>query len=278
MIQTQHVIMGFPDSGKTTFLAALWHVLDVGTATSLRLESISGDMQYLNEIKNTWIKCQNVPRTLISSEEMVEMTIRNTAQNEISILRLPDFSGETFQSLVTERRCDSGLVEILNDAAGILFFVKADRANDMLAVTDHNYPDDELDLELGASGDFEPRNIPEQTRIIDLLQLLQSAPFYPSRRRLVIAVSAWDVIADEGIDPEGWIAREMPMLDQFLTNASRTYEIRICGISAQGGRFEGQDRELLLEETPSERVVCVWEAKTGVDITLPLTWLCGDDG
>lgn len=124
--------------GKTTFLAALWHMLDVGTAISLTLEKISGDVRYLNEIKNTWIKCEQVPRTLISSEEMVEMTVRNTATDQISTLRLPDFSGETFQTLVADRHCDPELVETLNDAAGILFFVNADRANDMMAITDHD--------------------------------------------------------------------------------------------------------------------------------------------
>lgn len=118
--------------------------------------------------------------------------------------------------------------------------------------------------------------MPEQTRIIDMLQLLQTGPFHPSRRRLVIAISAWDVMADDGIDPGEWIAREMPMLDQYLINASSTYEARICGISAQGGRFEGEARARLLDETPSERVVCVWGGKIGADITLPLTWLGGD--
>ena len=280
MTKTQHVILGYPSSGKTTFLAALWHMLDVRTVTSLTLEKISGDMTYLNEIKNTWIKCEHVPRTLMSSEEMVEMKVRNTATDQISILRLPDFSGETFQTLVAERHCDLDLIESLNEATGILFFVNADRANDTMAITDHHYPGDEVDAEADngeeARIDFEPRNVPEQVRIIDMLQLLQSGPFSPARRRLVIAVSAWDVMGDDGIDPGEWIAREMPMLDQYLVNAVGAYETRICGISAQGGQFEGGARECLLDETPSERVICVWDGEIGTDITLPLTWLGGD--
>ena len=280
MTQTQHVILGYPSSGKTTFLAALWHLLDATTATSLTLERISGDMTYLNEIKNSWIKCQKAPRTLMSGEKMVEMNVRNRATDQTSILRLPDFSGETFERLVAERHCDPDLIESVNEATGILFFVNADRANDTMAITDHLYPDDEVEVEADngeeARIEFEPRNVPEQVRIIDMLQLLQTSPFRPARRRLVIAVSAWDVIAHERIDPGKWIAREMPMLDQFLDNASSAYETRICGISAQGGQFEGDALERLLDETPSERVVCVWDGERGTDITLPLTWLGGD--
>ena len=282
MSSTHHIILGFPNSGKTTFLAALWHVLDSGTPISLTLDKISGDIRYLNEIKSTWLRCQQAPRTLMTSEEMVEIRVRNTDTQETIVLRLPDFSGETFQQLIADRECDEDLANSFDDANGILFFINADRTNDMMSVLDHLFDDDETDTdedtELQPVEEFDLRKVPEQTRIIEVLQLLQTAPFLPRKRRLVIAISAWDVVAGENITPREWIKREMPMLEQYLENNKEHYEVEFCGISAQGGEFNGEAREQLLSQTPADRVVCVWNSDKGSDITLPLKWLSVDAG
>jgi hypothetical protein len=289
MSQKQHVILGYPDSGKTTFLAALWHILDAGSASSIVLDEISGDVRYLNEIKRIWLKCEQVPRTLTSSEELVEMHVRDATTSNRSVLRLPDFSGETFLSLIADRECEEGFVSILQESDGILFFVNADRTNDALFVTDFDFPDEDPKAEQDTAAeqdettetdrvvDFDPRRMPEQTRIIDILQILQSPALQKGRRRLVIAISAWDVVASDEIEPSSWVAREMPMLAQYLTTNADLYEVRHCGISAQGGSFIGETRDLLLAEGPADRVQCRWNQKTTNDITLPLTWLNDDD-
>ena len=281
MSPSHHIILGYPNSGKTTFLAALWHILDSGTATSLVLEKITGDVHYLNEIKATWLRCQQAPRTLMASEEMVEIMVRNTETQEIVSLRLPDFSGETFQKMISDRECEEGFADNFDDAIGLIFFVNADRPNDMMSVLDHSFQDDEEDqsgivLNSRAVEEFDLRKVPEQTRIIEILQILQTAPFCPKLRRLVIAVSAWDVVVGDRVTPQEWVEREMPMLGQYLANNTRCYEVKICGISAQGGEFSGVTRDHLLLQTPSERVVCVWDGKKGSDVTRPLTWLSED--
>ena len=41
---TNLLFVGLPQSGKTTYLAALWHVLeDQSSATKLKLKQLSGD-------------------------------------------------------------------------------------------------------------------------------------------------------------------------------------------------------------------------------------------
>lgn len=289
MSPKQHVILGYPDSGKTTYLAALWHILDAGSASSIVLDKMAGDVRYLNEIKRIWLKCEQVPRTLTSSEELVEMHVRNATTSNSSVLRLPDFSGETFLSLIADRECHEDFVSILQDSDGVLFFVNADRANDALFVTDFDFADEDSETEqdpateqdetVEADGvvDFDPRRMPEQTRIIDILQLLQAAVLQKGRRRLVIVVSAWDVVAADGVEPSEWLEREMPMLAQYLAANAELYDVRHCGISAQGGSFEGEARNLLLAVDPTNRVQCRWDGETTNDITLPLTWL-NDDG
>ncbi len=277
MTSHRHIILGYPESGKTTYLAALWHVIDAGLAgTSLMLEKISGDAEYLNKIDEAWLRCEEVPRTYISNEEHVALHVRDTKTQSTMVLTLPDFSGETFQEIFADRQCADEFVENANETGGILFFVNADRADDMMSVLDHVFDDDE-DAGPEELADFDPRKTPEQTRIVELLQLLQVRPFDRRYRRLVIAVSAWDVVQDDGVSPAEWIARAMPLLDQFLHNNTEIYDVRFCGISAQGGMLNDDSRASLLEKKPAERVICHWQGKSGPDITQPLRWLGADD-
>lgn len=282
MSRTHHLILGYPNSGKTTFLAALWHVLDSGKPVSLVLDKLDGDVGYLNRIKSTWLKCSQAPRTLMTSEEMVELWVRNTQTQQSTILRLPDFSGEKFQKLVAERECDEELVQSFDEASGVLFFINADRANDVMSILDHRFDEEEKetseDVGTQVIEQFDIRKVPEQTRIVDVLQLIQRYPFQNRKRRLVIAVSAWDVVDRDQVTPQGWVEKELPMLWQYLENSKKYYEVDYCGISAQGGDFLSQDREQLLQQDPAERVVCVWKNVKGSDLTLPLKWLSEDEG
>ena len=283
MTNQRHLILGYPESGKTTYLAALWHIIDAGLAgTSLVLEKTSGDTEYLNKIVEAWLKCEEVPRTYISNEESVALHVRDTGTQSTMVLTLPDFSGETFQEIFADRQCAEDFVENVNDTRGVLFFINADRTDDMTSVLDHVFAgdvDDESseDADTKELKDFDPRKTPEQTRVVDILQLLQIRPFVPRRRKLVIVVSAWDVIQKDGVSPSEWVAREMPLLNQFLRNNSKFYDVRFCGISAQGGMLNGASRAALLEKMPAERVICDWQGTCGPDITKPLRWLGTDD-
>lgn len=283
MTSQHHIILGYPESGKTTYLAALWHVIDAGLAgTSLVLEKTSGDAEYLNKIVEAWLRCEEVPRTYISNEEKVALHVRDTKTQATMVLTLPDFSGETFQEIFADRQCAEEFVNNTNDAGGILFFINADRADDMTSVLDHVFDDDDNDRSGDGAvteelKDFDPRKAPEQTRIVELLQLLQIRPFVRRHRKLVIVISAWDVVQDDEVTPAEWIAREMPLLDQFLLNGPELYDVRFCGISAQGGMLTNASRASLLEKMPAERVICHWLGEYSPDITQPLRWLGADD-
>ena len=75
-----HWILGLPRSGKTTFLAALWHVIDAGeVATKLVLDKLVGDHVYLND-RSRWRRCEEVPRTSMAAETKVAiMSTRQSA-------------------------------------------------------------------------------------------------------------------------------------------------------------------------------------------------------
>ena len=67
---TNLLFVGLPQSGKTTYLAALWHVLeDQSSTTRLKRKQNSVDRTYLNQIAEAWRACTPVPRTALQSDD-----------------------------------------------------------------------------------------------------------------------------------------------------------------------------------------------------------------
>ncbi|PDT81355.1 hypothetical protein [Sinorhizobium sp. BJ1] len=275
-----HSILGLPRSGKTTFLAAFWHLIDAGEVeTKLTLDRLVGDNRYLNEIVEAWRRCEEVPRTPVAAETQVAIHVHEPATARKAVLEFPDLSGESFEEQFAGRSCTPGYLNGLSRNGGILLFINADRAQDGIT---------HLDLAPVILGDSNPENpederewspslVPEQVRLVDLLQFIQRAPFEIRRRRLAIGVSAWDVVSDPELTPSDWLARELPFLNQFLKANRESFDVRVYGISAQGGAVTGDSRERLARETPSRRIRCMGPDADLHDLTAPVVWLSGGD-
>src|SRR5580704_5554303 len=91
----QCLMVGLPGTGKTTFLAALWHVAKSHEVPgSLRLEKREGDQEYLNNIANAWSKCAELVRTPSDGVMDVSIMLRDPEDNRLVRLSIPDMSGE----------------------------------------------------------------------------------------------------------------------------------------------------------------------------------------
>ena len=66
----QVFLIGLPEAGKTTFLAALYHVVESGEIqSSLRLEQRHGDYRHLNTVRDQWADANPLERTKIPDEQ-----------------------------------------------------------------------------------------------------------------------------------------------------------------------------------------------------------------
>jgi hypothetical protein len=275
-----HSILGLPRSGKTTYLAALWHLIDAGeAATKLALEKLVGDNEYLNKIVDAWRRCEEVPRTSMLDEKKVTIHAYAPASGKRVALGFPDLSGESFKQQFAARTCTRDYLEGFSSDGGILLFVNANRSSDGMTLADIGpaIADSAVPPMSETENEWTPDVVPEQVRLVDLLQFLQRPPFHRRRRRLVVAASAWDAVIAPKPTPEQWFARELPLLHQFLSNNPESFDVRFYGISAQGGDVTGDQRAALLKLTPSDRIECVGPDVDSHDITAPLLWLTGDD-
>jgi hypothetical protein len=192
------------------------------------------------------------------------------------ILSFSDLSGESFERQFAGRTCSPQYVAGYENEGGVLLFVNADRPSDGITLLDLNpivVEAKEQPHAVEQLKEWSPKLAPQQTRLVDLLQFLLRPPFFRRRRRVAVIVSAWDVVPLPRLSPSDWLARELPLLSQFLQTNSKSFEWRAYGISAQGGDVSGRQKIELLRKVPSSRIVCVGDGTTEHDITAPLLWL-----
>ena len=231
------VIIGLPESGKTTFLGALWHVLtERDIETVLRLQNLlSGDVGHLNAIAGRWRDARMQERTAIAGNKLVSINLVDP-HGAAALVRFPDVAGEVYRRMWEERACDPSVADTLRDG-GVLFFVHADTVRPPRWIVDEVELSRQLGLPISDRDEvpWHPRLAPTQVQVVGILQLLREPPLDVGPRRLAIMLSAWDKVSEEGLEPTAYLEAKLPLLGQYLRCAADSWNWRVYGLSAQGG-------------------------------------------
>ena len=278
----RYLLVGLPETGKTTFLAALWHTVESGEVPgSLCLHRLHGDREYLNKIRNDWLACRKLDRTFVQSEKLVSMQLREAEGTQITEVTIPDLSGETFR-LQWETRQWSGAYKALAEAAhGGLLFVHPDHVVEPVAISEAN------EMMRALTGPQEPGQIvtheteltwdpslaPTHVQLVELLQFIRPVFVRLHHFRVAVIVSAWDLVRNGGESPDQWLAHRLPLLYQYLQANSEDLPSRVYGVSAQGGELQSDAASLLEHLRPTDRICITGVDCTAHDITAPMKWL-----
>ena len=282
------VIMGLPASGKTTFLAALWHLIESQeTECRLTMDGYRGDLVYLRLISTAWRTFKEVPRTSQVGNTDVTIYLKDRESGVCGTALFPDLAGETFDLQVEERKCRPEFIEQATADDGVLFFVNANLKEDGLTINELNSRIPETDADHADNAqqastqtiqhpEWKPKYAPAQVKIVQLLSDFIRPPFTYRRRRLALMISAWDLARDQHLTPENWLVANMPLVDQFLRSNPELFEHRVYGLSAQGVKLDDDAAvDEISDITPSKRIQIVGpDTDTNKhDLTSPLVWL-----
>ncbi|MDI1226345.1 MAG: hypothetical protein PSY14_01490 [bacterium] len=117
--------------------------------------------------------------------------------------------------------------------------------------------------------------------------MLANDPFSTSRKKLVIILSAWDLV-EKNLTPAQFLKRELPLLAQFLESQKICLELKVYGVSALGGDITEYNKELeaaiklsknippielISQDKLSNRVSITDGVESGQDLTMPMKWL-----
>jgi hypothetical protein len=275
-------MLGFPESGKTTFLAALWHVLSTGDVPgSLRLGSIAGDKAHLKAIHEAWLACETAVHTSREATEVVEFDLLAGSEKSGRLV-IPDLAGDLLADYMAARIWPADFDTSVRSASAVLVFVNAGNVNEgvrtedaiewtagVAEAKDRTNAEAGEHLAQGPTLDFDPTSLPTQVMVVDLLQQLRARA---GNTRIGVVISAWDVAHDHPT-PAGWLAKRLPILSQYLGyHAPAT---PMFGVSAQGGKFPDESKAMAAIARPSDRIQVTDGTSGDHDISRPLRVLLG---
>lgn len=284
-------MLGLPETGKTTFLAALWHCFQQShDDLIMELEKINGDLDYLNDIRSIWLKCESMPRTGLNVHESVEFVVRERNSGEEIELILPDLSGELFEKQWEDAIWSNEFYEYAREIEGIILFLHPEAIKKPIRLVDtisieNVLPSENLNIDPSQTRNnhsaegLERATIPwtrsmapTQVQLVGVLQqILSKANKQPLRIALV--VSAWDLIKNTFQSPEFWLQEQLPLLNQFLVSNQESFMFTVLGVSAQGGKLPEDAEKLLEMPDHTKRIELIHNGETSTDITLPIWWM-----
>lgn len=298
------VAMGLPESGKTTFLAALWHLLTNNKVRArLSLNRLTAEeASYLRTIASLWTQAKKQDRTFHSGNKTVKLSLRSQG-DELFDLTFPDIAGEAFSQMWEMRECTNEVANALC-ATGVLLFIHVDKIKPPGWIADDAALSEDLDHasadavaapdapakalpEAPAKGHadesvpWKPESSPTQVQLVDMLRCLQAPPFNVGPRRLAVILSAWDKVEDDEVSPERFLELHLPLLHQYLAHGlPNGWVCRLFGVSAQGADYDDvkgaptPEADRMREmEVPSQRIKVVVGDATTHDLTEPVNWL-----
>jgi len=275
------VLVGLPESGKTSFLAALYYYVTSDIADKSMCEcELSENAMYLQGISSKWINCQPIGRTVLldnTQNRDVTIHLQDLNSHKKTTLHIPDLAGESFLNQFRERYWEQSYFNEFEVSAGMLLFIHPGKLRPHVLIDDMHGA-----IQILSEGDdeevvpFKKDEVPTQVVLVDILNYHGK---FTANNPLPISVviSAWDEVLNkkEAISPRKWIEVELPLLYQYLNNNGDKFSWKVFGISAQGGAITDETKvtELHQLDEPGERIIVQEGDIRNNNICAPIEWL-----
>ncbi len=118
------LVVGLPASGKSTFIGALFNVLEAGDESiACRWERMPDDASYAHELARAWIECRSPKRNSAGITQQVELHLTHRATDGTFDIVFPDVAGELFERQWQLRTMAPSYATDVKSASGIILFI-----------------------------------------------------------------------------------------------------------------------------------------------------------
>lgn len=280
------LLVGLPGTGKTNFLVGLDVVLDNQVDPNGLVHSDhAADRAYLEPLRGQWLRGEHLEHTsLLAPPPAHQLLVRHPASGTHATFHIPDLAGERFDFQFITRSLPHEFGLRMQRATGLILFLHCDHQayDDLL---EHpQFMDTESTTEAPSitpvqAADWSIEQASKQVKLVDLLQFVAELREVPLR--VAVAISAWDLVekAAAGLlpkEPSPFLAKQWPLLAQYLESNRDTFPFRTFGVSARGGGTSAEEIERLTKLVhPRDRVILVDGDHRSSDLTRPVRWLLG---
>jgi hypothetical protein len=260
------LLLGLPESGKSTYLGALYYLLRKKVDERLKLVYEPEDRDYLQELENHWLRFLAFERSTHPGAREIELQLHGVETGEVA-LSIPDVSGESYIHLWEDGIWSPSVRDLATSADGIMLFLRPAKLK----------PPELIDVSLPSEEDgskpvsWEAEMSPTQAVICDLLELIGNERSSPVKS-IAVVIAAWDTATDLGIDPPKWLELQVPLLWQWLCAQEDPFRFQVFGVSAQGGDVDDDETRKRLAENP-DPLTRVLNGPGANGLLDPLLWL-----
>jgi hypothetical protein len=265
MIQRALLMVGLPESGKSTYLGALFHRLRRFDDNGLRLARDPDELDYLLELERRWLALSPLERSRHHGAKSVELPIQDDTHGEELVLNIPDVVGEDYESAWEHGGWGEGLPDAIAATEGVLLFVRADSVREATPITVARSLDGG-DADASSVSRWDPRRSPTQAKLCDILEQL-SETRRSNTPPIAVVIAAWDAVAAVGLEPASWLEWQLPLLWQWLSSNDHGADA-VFGVSAQGGDLRREEVRQELAKRVEDRPLPPYASS----LTQPLRW------
>ena len=279
------ILVGGPDTGKTTFIGRLWLALRTGSGaltaseTPDQIKYVEGIVRYLHQGSFPPRTDQNLE--VDQGSITIPLGLDESLEEKIAELIIPDISGEIWKKAVETTELAPERMAQLEDAAGVLLFVRV--------LSDQNVnPLDWVNAAelMKCQGDnAQPDKMPTQVMLCELLRFLElKLPDRTAGRkpRIAVIITAWDLLDNDSsaAGPRAYLEKEYPLFVGRLADLDR-FDVAIFAMSIVGGDPEADEefREELLNSDLESVGFLQFDHDGTVekinDFTFPVAWVIG---
>ena len=184
------LVIGGAATGKSTFLVQLYGRMQ-NPESSLRVIEAPVSLEPIRDGLARLSRGLSVRHTPSASETIQLLHVEDSTGN-VTRLAIPDYSGESLDSIVDDRRLPERWRRLIADAVDWKLFVRIEVMEDLPRFA-----------EIGAAAVIlagEPAQLPLDMRLVELLQIVrherQRHTGDPSPPYLTVVLSCWDEITD----------------------------------------------------------------------------------
>lgn len=269
-------IAGLPKAGKTTYIAALWDIIQRRQGDfDLQFTTNPENATYLNEIWEYWVKMENIERSKTPAPDDIKINVSRKVDGQEMELSIPDFMGEQFQKII-DRTLPENIKEWIESSDRMLYLINTleDGSKDDMDEEEEANPE-------GADRQEEREKALPLTpeRMMDVSQNLMVLKYivtHTKMKKIAIGISAWDKKMGAGQTPEEYLKRRSPVLYNFIKYHFE--DVLYFGVSAQGFDYSNKAEkatEMREKARQSNRAFIAYATEETIspDLTRPLNYL-----
>jgi GTPase SAR1 family protein len=245
------LIIGKPNSGKTTFIAQLYAKLDVNNGAFRLYKSIVNLTPIIDAVNKLSNGDEVAPTP---TDRTTGITLPLQFMDKKIDLYCPDYGGEQINNIIENREVDPKWTNSIRQSDNWLIFLRLTNLISAYDLSNKTIPQEVLEEQAGSPEEYV---MSDQSGLIELLQIMlatkgHDAHLKNQKTKITIVLTCWDEDMNDEL-PRQKLQKILPLLLNFIDSNWQAQLINIVGLSALGLSLKNLENRDLYQANGAEK-------------------------